>query len=111
LNFPQVYSKTIHVDDAANVKPSNDANVEVFDVVHNEGRGVVVISFLQFYNPTIYLDIKDFDVYDFDPSNDHVSLDTIVCHQSPYDPKDDFLHLSMILSLVLILNFSIILCF
>jgi hypothetical protein len=35
------------------------------------------------------LDIKDFDVYDFDPSNDHVSSDTIVCHQSPCDPKDD----------------------
>jgi hypothetical protein len=35
------------------------------------------------------LDIKDFDVYDFDPFNDHVSSDTIVCHQSPCDPKDD----------------------
>ncbi len=36
-----------------------------------------------------FLGIKDFDVYDFDPSNDHVSSDTIVCHQSPCDPKDD----------------------
>jgi hypothetical protein len=73
--------------------------------------GVFVIPFLQFYNPTICLDIKDFDVCDLDPSNDHVSFDTIVCHQSPYDSKDDFLHLSMILSLVLILNFLIIMLF
>ncbi len=45
--------------------------------------------FLQFDDPTICLDIKDFDVYDLDPSNDHVSFNTIVCHQFPCDPKDD----------------------
>ncbi len=45
--------------------------------------------FLQFYDPTICLDIKDFDVYDLDPSNYHVSFNTIVCHQFPCDPKDD----------------------
>jgi hypothetical protein len=44
---------------------------------------------LQFYNPTFCLDIKDFDVCDLDPFDDHVSSATIVCHQSPCDPKDD----------------------
>ncbi len=34
------------------------------------------------------MDIKDFDVCDFDPF-DHVSSNTIVCHHSPCDPKDD----------------------
>ncbi len=50
---------------------------------------LLLFYFRNFYNPTICLDIKDFDVHDFDPFNDHVSFDTIVCHQSPYDPKDD----------------------
>jgi hypothetical protein len=35
------------------------------------------------------LNIKDFNVYDFDPFNDHVSSYTIVCHQSPFDAKDN----------------------
>jgi hypothetical protein len=91
-NFLQVYVETNHVDDVTNVKPSDDANatnVEVSNVIHDEVGDDVVILFLQFYNPTICLDIKNFVVRDFDPSNDHVSSDTIVCHQSPYDPKDD----------------------
>ncbi len=44
---------------------------------------------MQFYNLTVCLNIKDFDACDLDPSNDHVSSNTIVCHQSPCDPKDD----------------------
>jgi hypothetical protein len=71
-NSPQVYAKANHVDDAANVKPFDDAQDEVGDVV--------VILFLQFYNSSICLDIKDFDVYDLDPYDDHVSFDTIVYH-------------------------------
>jgi len=92
LNYFQVYVEANHVDDATNAKPSNGANVadaKAFDVVHNEAGDFAIILFLQFYNLTICLDIKDFDVYDFDPLNDHVSSDTIVCHQSPCDPKDD----------------------
>jgi hypothetical protein len=91
-NYFQVYVEANHVDDATNVKPSNGANVadaKAFDVVHDEVGDFAIILFLQFYKPTICLDIKDFDVYDFNPFNDHVSSDTIVCHQSPCDPKDD----------------------
>jgi hypothetical protein len=36
--------------------------------------------FLQFYNPTICLDNKDFDVCDLDPSDDDVFSNTIVCY-------------------------------
>ncbi len=110
-NYSQVYVEPNHVDDATNAKPSNGANVanaKAFDTAHDEVGDFAIILFSQFYNPIVCLDIKDFDVYDFDPFNDHVSSNTIVCHQSPCDPKDDFLHLSMILSLVLILNFMII---
>jgi hypothetical protein len=92
LNYSQVYVEANHVDDATNAKPSNGANVtnaKAFDAAHDEVGDVVIILFLQFYNPTICLDIKDFDVYDFDPSNDHVSSNSIVCHQFPCDPKDD----------------------
>jgi hypothetical protein len=35
------------------------------------------------------LDIKDDGVYDINPSDDHVSLDTIVCHPFACDPNDD----------------------
>ncbi len=35
------------------------------------------------------MDIKDYDVYDVNPSDDCVSFDTIVCHQFAYDPYDD----------------------
>ncbi len=80
-NSPQVYVETNHVDDATNAKPS--------DATHNEVSDVVTILFLHFCNLIICLDIKDFDVYNFDPSNDHVFFDTIVCHQSPCDAKDD----------------------
>ncbi len=71
LNSPQVYAKANHVDDATNVKPSN--------VVHDD-VGDVAILLLQFYNLSICLDIKDFDVSELNPYDDHVSFDTIVCH-------------------------------
>jgi hypothetical protein len=83
-NYFQIYVEANHVDDATNVKPSNGANV-----ANAKAFDATIILFSQFYNPTICLDIKDFDVYDFDPSNDHVSADNIVCHQSPCDPKDN----------------------
>jgi hypothetical protein len=73
FNSPRVYAGANHVDDVSNSKPSN--------VVHDEVGDVVAIMILQFYDPTICLDIKDFDVYDLDLSNDHVSFNTIVCHQ------------------------------
>jgi hypothetical protein len=82
-NSSQVYAEANHVDDAISAKPSNGANVanvKTFDVAHNEVGDVAIILFSQFYNPTVCLDIKDFDVHDFDPSNDHVSFDSIVCH-------------------------------
>jgi hypothetical protein len=63
--------------------------------------------FSQFYNPIVCLDIKDYDVCDLNPSNDHVFFDIIVCHQFPVIPMMMFLHMLMILSLVLILNFPI----
>jgi hypothetical protein len=88
-NSPQVYVEANHVDDAANAKPFDDANVEVSDVAHDEVGDVVTIPFLQFYNPAFCLDMKDFDVCDLDASGDHVFFDTIVCHQFPCDPKDD----------------------
>jgi hypothetical protein len=80
-NSPQVYVETNNVDDATNAKPSY--------ATHNEVSDVVTILFLHFCNLIICLDIKDFDVCNFDPFNDHVSFDTIVCHQSPCDAKDD----------------------
>ncbi len=54
--------------------------LQAFDGVHDEVHDAIVIIFSQFYNPTICLDIKDFDVYDLDPFDDHVSSDTIVYH-------------------------------
>ncbi len=62
-NSLQVYVEANHVDDITNVKPSNVANVEAFDVTHDEVGDVVAILFSQFYNLTICLDIKDFDVF------------------------------------------------
>jgi hypothetical protein len=35
------------------------------------------------------LDIKDYDVYDINPFDDHVSSDIIVCHEFGCDPYDD----------------------
>jgi hypothetical protein len=90
-NYFQVYVEANHVDVVKNAKPSNGANVanaKAFDVTHDEVSDVIIL-FSQFYNPTICLDIKDFEFYDFNPSNDHVSFDSIVCHQSLCDPKDD----------------------
>jgi hypothetical protein len=49
--------ETNHVEDATNAKPFNGANVadaKAFDAT--------IILFSQFYNPTVCLDIKDFDV-------------------------------------------------
>jgi len=83
-NYFQIYVEANHVDDATNVKPSNGANV-----ANAKAFDATIILFSQFYHLTICLDIKDFDVYDFDPSNDHVSSDNIVCHQFPCDPKDN----------------------
>jgi len=77
----KVYAETNHVDDFANVKPSNAAHDEVGDVA--------TILFLQLYNSTVCLDSKDFDVCDLDPSDDHVSFNIIVCHQFPCDFKND----------------------
>jgi hypothetical protein len=74
-NYFQIYVEANHVDDATNVKPSNGANV-----ANAKAFDATIILFSQFYHLTICLDIKDFDVYDFDPSNDHVSSDNIVCH-------------------------------
>jgi hypothetical protein len=71
-NFLQVYVEANHVDDATNVKP--------FDAIHNEVGDVATILFLQFYNLTFYLDIKDFDVYDLNPFDDHVFFNIVVCH-------------------------------
>jgi len=53
-------------------------DVEAFDAIHDEVRDVVVILFSQCYNPIVCLDIKDYDVCDFNPSDDHVSSNTIV---------------------------------
>jgi hypothetical protein len=69
-NFLEVYVEANHV--VANVKP--------FDATHIEVGDVATILFLQFYNLTFCLDIKDFDVYDLAPFDDHVFFDTVVCH-------------------------------
>jgi hypothetical protein len=52
-NSLQVYVEANHVDDVTNVKPfdvANVANVEAFDVIHDEVGDVVAILFSQFYN-------------------------------------------------------------
>ncbi len=56
-NSPQVYAEANHVDDVANAKPSNDANVanvEASDATHDEVGDDVAILFSQFYNLIIY---------------------------------------------------------
>jgi hypothetical protein len=99
-NSLQVYVEANHVDDAANAKPSNVAQDEVGDVV--------VILFLQFYNMSICLDIKDFDVYDLNPYDDHFFPILLFAISFLMIPRMMFLHMSVVLSLVLIFNFPII---